>query len=481
MIDSIWSKKVPPRYPPLAGDIQAEAAVIGGGMAGVLTARLLQEAGVDTVLLEAERIGGGQTSGTTAKVTAQHGDKYRQLLASLGAEAAGQYAAAQRQAVEDYEALIRRAGIRCGWERRSSWLTAGEEAPLREELEACRTLGLPVKFLPDPQLPFPAAGAVELPEQGQFHPLEFLYGAAQGLRIYEKSRVLQAEENLLHTRQGSVSCRYVVFADHYPFPKTPGYYFLRLHQERSYILALEGAKIPPAMVYHLEPAGKVLSLRPWGEGLLLGGEGHLTGEGREGGRYAALEQRAKELFPGCRVVKRWSAQDCIPLDGLPYIGAFSPARPGWFVATGFGKWGMTGSMVAARMLRERRFLPPAVPPFRLRPDPGGKQPPGGQGPGAAVSHPAQGHCGAPSQGTWRHCGGGGGKAGGLSGRGGGGLSGGGPLPPPGLPAGMESGREKLGLPLPRLPVRLPGETPNRPRPRGAAHPAQRGLDVLLSG
>ncbi len=351
MIDSIWSKKVPPRYPPLAGDIQAEAAVIGGGMAGVLTARLLQEAGVDTVLLEAERIGGGQTSGTTAKVTAQHGDKYRQLLASLGAETAGQYAAAQRQAVEDYEALIRRAGIRCGWERRSSWLTAGEEAPLREELEACRTLGLPVKFLPDPQLPFPAAGAVELPEQGQFHPLEFLYGAAQGLRIYEKSRVLQAEENLLHTRQGSVSCRYVVFADHYPFPKTPGYYFLRLHQERSYILALEGAKIPPAMVYHLEPAGKVLYLRPWGEGLLLGGEGHLTGEGREGGRYAALEQRAKELFPGCRVVKRWSAQDCIPLDGLPYIGAFSPARPGWFVATGFGKWGMTGSMAAARMLR----------------------------------------------------------------------------------------------------------------------------------
>ena len=47
MIDSIWSKNVPPRYPPLAGDIQAEAAVIGGGMAGVLTARLLQEAGQD--------------------------------------------------------------------------------------------------------------------------------------------------------------------------------------------------------------------------------------------------------------------------------------------------------------------------------------------------------------------------------------------------------------------------------------------------
>lgn len=66
MIDSVWTKKVPPRYPPLEGDIHTEAAVIGGGMAGVLTARLLREAGVDTVLLEAGRIGGGQTGGTTA-------------------------------------------------------------------------------------------------------------------------------------------------------------------------------------------------------------------------------------------------------------------------------------------------------------------------------------------------------------------------------------------------------------------------------
>ena len=351
MIDSVWTKKVPPRYPPLEGDIHTEAAVIGGGMAGVLTARLLREAGVDTVLLEAGRIGGGQTGGTTAKVTAQHGDKYRQLLSSLGPEAAGQYAAAQRQAVEDYDALIRRAGIRCQWERCPSWLTAGEEAPLREELEACRALGLPAEYQPAPELPFPAAGAVELPGQGRFHPLEFLYGAAQGLRICEDTRVLRAEENRLRTQRGAVSCRYVVFADHYPFPKVPGYYFLRLHQERSYVLALEGAKAPPAMVYRLEPNGKVLSLRPNGKTLLLGGEGHLTGEDREGGRYAALERRAAELFPGCRVTKRWSAQDCIPLDGVPYIGAFSPARPGWFVATGFGKWGMTNSMAAARIIR----------------------------------------------------------------------------------------------------------------------------------
>jgi len=352
MIDSIWTRGGEPRrYPPLEGDARAEAVVIGGGMAGILIARLLQDAGIGTILLEAGRLGGGQTSGTTAKVTAQHGDKYRKLLAALGPEAAGQYAAAQRQAVEEYEGLIRRESIECGWERCSSWLTAEEEQPLREELDACRKLALPVRFLEQPGLPFPAAGAVELPDQGRFHPLDFLRGAARGLVIHEDTQVLWAAEDAVHTRRGTVSCRYVIFADHYPFPKTPGYYFLRIHQERSYVLALEGAEQPPAMVYHLEQGEKVLSLRPCGKWLLLGGEGHLTGENREGGRYAALEERAKALWPGCRTAARWSAQDGMTLDDVPYIGAFSPVRPGWFVAAGFGKWGMTNAMAAARIIR----------------------------------------------------------------------------------------------------------------------------------
>ena len=129
---SVWTQTAElPRFPALKGDLKTEVLIIGGGAAGLLCAYFLEQEGVDYALVEADRICGGITKNTTAKVTAQHGDKYRQLLASLGAETAGQYAAAQRQAVEDYEALIRRAGIRCGWERRSSWLTAGEEAAIR--------------------------------------------------------------------------------------------------------------------------------------------------------------------------------------------------------------------------------------------------------------------------------------------------------------------------------------------------------------
>ena len=40
------------------------------------------------------------------------------------------------------------------------------------------------------------------------------------------------------------------------------------------------------------------------------------------------------------------------LDGMPYIGPYSPATPNLFVATGFNKWGMSTSMLAAIILTD---------------------------------------------------------------------------------------------------------------------------------
>ena len=165
------------------------------------------------------------------------------------------------------------------------------------------------------------------------------------------ARVLEAEGDRLHTAGGTVRAERIIFACHFPFVNAPGYYFLRMHQERSYVLALSGAPRVPGMYYSVDPGG--LSLRP-AEGLLLvGGGGHRTGENRQGGIYEALARSAGLLFPGSRETARWSAQDCMTLDGVPYIGPFSSAAPGWYVATGFGKWGMTSSMVSALLLRDQ--------------------------------------------------------------------------------------------------------------------------------
>ena len=60
----------------------------------------------------------------------------------------------------------------------------------------------------------------------------------------------------------------------------------------------------------------------------------------------------KEKFPKAKEVKRWATQDCMSLDGIPYIGQYAKSTPSFYVATGYNKWGMTSSMTAAMLLSE---------------------------------------------------------------------------------------------------------------------------------
>ena len=61
---------------------------------------------------------------------------------------------------------------------------------------------------------------------------------------------------------------------------------------------------------------------------------------------------AKTHYPDARITHRWAAQDCMSLDGVPYIGRYSAMTPNLYVASGFNKWGMTTSMVAAQLLTD---------------------------------------------------------------------------------------------------------------------------------
>lgn len=349
-MQSLWSQTTAlPARETLKGDISTDALVIGAGMAGVLIADRLRQHGVQTVVLEADRVGGGQTRNTTAKITSQHGMCYDALIRSLGHERARQYAQANQEAIEEYARIISERKINCGFRRAPAYLYAQtSDAPLRCEAQAAAGLGLPAQFVPQAELPFPTAGAVLFTDQACFHPLGFLKALSEGLDIYENTPVVCVEGKTARTPHGSVCAEHIVFATHYPFVNVPGWYFMRMHQERSYVLALESDFKPEGLYYGTDPDG--LSLRE-AEGLLLvGGENHRTGENSTGGRYRALEQRARALLRDCPVAARWSAQDCITLDGVPYIGQFAASTPHWYVATGFGKWGMSASMAAAMLI-----------------------------------------------------------------------------------------------------------------------------------
>ena len=210
-MESIWEKNAEKKeFVSMPGDLKTHTVIIGGGMAGVLTAYYLERAGVPVVVLEADRIGSGQSRKTTAKITSQHNLIYDKLLRVFGKEKAIHYASASEKAIDDYEQLIEREKIDCDFERCSSFLfSKKEEASLKAERKAAEQLGLPVRYKSRTELPFPVAGAVEFQNQAKFHPLHFLYHLAESLNIYEKTRVLKVEGNRVVPVCPHMGCRLI--------------------------------------------------------------------------------------------------------------------------------------------------------------------------------------------------------------------------------------------------------------------------------
>lgn len=356
-MESIWSKQVQiQEREELTQELHVPVAVIGGGMAGIVTAYLLKKKGVECVVLEAAGVGSGQTKGTTAKITLQHGAIYQRLIKKFGVEQAGMYARANQLAIEAYAELVEELRVDCEFREASAYLYTMEQSELlHEEMRAAKLLHISAELTKDTELPFQPEEALRMDGQACFHPLSFLNRIAGEVTVYEHSKVITVEEvsggTKLQCPKGSVTAKKVVFATHYPFLNVPGFYFMRMHQERSYVLALENVAAMQGMYYGVDEGG--LSFRSAGNVLLLGGGSHRTGDNKEGGQYQKLRRAADLYYPGAKETAAWSAQDCMTLDGVPYIGTFAEAKPDWYVGTGFEKWGMTSSMITAMLLSDK--------------------------------------------------------------------------------------------------------------------------------
>ncbi len=337
-----------PRFEALKEDIKTDVLVIGGGITGILTATLLREAGVQAVLCEAERLCSGQTGNTTAKITAMHGFIYGDILGRYGRERTRAFYEANAAALSEYRRMAE--GIDCDFETRDMYFYAEQgHRQLGAELAALGAAGAPVRFVREPDLPFSVSGALCLPDQAQFHPLRFLAALAGKLCVYEKTPVRELFEGGARTADGKViRAGKTVVATHFPFLRFRGGFSLKMYQSRSYVLALQGASLPDGM--YADGAGRGVSLRTHGEYLLFGGASHRTGV--KGGGYEELAALAAAYYPNSRVAYRFAAQDCMTLDDIPYVGQYTKGVDDLYVATGYGKWGMTSAMVAAMLLRD---------------------------------------------------------------------------------------------------------------------------------
>lgn len=332
-----------------------DVIVIGGGMAGMLTAYKLTRVGLKVVVLEADVVGNGISKNTTAKITSQHGLFYEKLLRMQGLERAKQYVKANENAIDEYESIIKEENIDCDFLRLNNYVyTLDHIEKMEKEKAAADKLGLSSILTAKVGLPFPVKTALCRENQAQFHPLKFLERLKQKVMVLEGTAVVAIhEDGKVETKRGTFHAEKIVITTHYPIINAPGYYFLKLSQERSYLLSLVDDDNPASLQVdgmYIDENKNGLTFRNYRDYLLLGGGNHRTGDKQIENYYGNLLRVAGEYYPTAAVVSIWSNQDCMTPDGIPYIGLYSKKYSNLYVATGFNMWGMSSSMVAADVI-----------------------------------------------------------------------------------------------------------------------------------
>ena len=347
-MESIWIKTAEsPHFSTLEKDIKTDVLIIGGGIAGILCAYELNQAGVDYVLVEADKICSGISKNTTAKITAQHGFIYQDIIKKYGQQKAKMYLESNLSALKEYRKICQ--SIDCDFEEKPSFVfSINDENKIEEELMALDKIGYSAQFVSSLPMPFAVAGSVKFNQQAQFNPLKFIYAISKQLNIFENTKVLEILSDKVTTEKGNIIAENIIVATHFPIFNKHGMYFLKMFQHRSYVLALKNAQNVDGMYVDADKNG--LSFRNYDKLLLLGGGSHRTGE--SGGNWQELAEFAKRHYSNAEIVGRWATQDCMTLDAMPYIGHYSKNTPNLFVTTGFNKWGMTSSMIGAKILAD---------------------------------------------------------------------------------------------------------------------------------
>ncbi len=364
--ESLWLDRARPTdpHPELDEDLTVDVAVVGGGIAGITTALLLQRDGANVVVLERGLVGAGATGFTTAKTSVLQETMFSQVRRYRGEDGVEAYAKANALALDTMDALVREHGIECDWERLPAYTYAGDESQVssvEQELEAGQAGGVPLVRTTETPLPFAVSLAVRLDDQAQMQPVDYVRGLAELLRgrVYEGTAVTGVSARspfAVRTDGGAtVTAEHVVVATNYPLLDR-GIFFARLEATRSYLVAARVAgDVPEGMLITAgQPTRSVRPYRRDGETwLLVGGEGHQTGASdAQPERYESLVAFAREHWDVIDVPYRWSTQDGMPVDHVPYIGRYAPGAEHLWVAAGFQKWGMTNGTVAAMVLSD---------------------------------------------------------------------------------------------------------------------------------
>jgi glycine/D-amino acid oxidase-like deaminating enzyme/nitrite reductase/ring-hydroxylating ferredoxin subunit len=371
--ESLWisgTKKT--NYQTLEKDEKADVCVIGGGIVGAITAYLLTKKGLNVIVLEKDKLCMGVTANSTAKLTSQHGLFYKYLYDEYGADFAKLYLESNENGIKLAEEIIQNENIDCDFEKKDSYVfatTITELEKVKKELNTLNKLGFDAEYVEKIEIPADnVLGAIKFKNQAQFNARKYTLQLFEktsnlGAKIYENSKVEKIEkmgENYsISVGKNEVTAKYVVIATHYPIKNFPGVYFSKIYQDKTYVIAVDIGEnkktIDGMFIQSCEP---VISFRTAKynekELLIVAGSGHKTGQpnSKIEDNFINLENYIKKYYPNSKIMFKWSTEDCITLDKIPYIGKFSNLLSNMYVATGFKKWGMSTSHVAGKIITD---------------------------------------------------------------------------------------------------------------------------------
>lgn len=356
----------------LEDDITAEVCVIGAGITGLSTAYYLAKNGIDVVVIEKDTIASKTTGHTTGKVSIQHGVFYTYLVENYGTSYAKKYALVNNEALKNIKNIIENEEIECDYETRDSIIFSEEPqkfSVLQEEARISKDLGIDSEFITKIELPIIIQGGVKFKDQAQFNPIKYVNGICKALvnknvSIYENTKVIDYKNRGNKIRviadngenKVSILADNVVVATRYPIFDFPGMYFLKNYQELEYAICAEVNENIENMPMYLTADNPAVSfrtaIRENKRYLLAIGNGAKTGEKIGKDEYSILEDKIRKCFGDYVIKNKWTAEDVISLDKIPYIGRYSKMASNMYVATGFKKWGMTFSNVAANIISD---------------------------------------------------------------------------------------------------------------------------------
>lgn len=368
-MESLWLETEKTRkFESLNKNIETDVCIIGAGIFGLTSAYYLRKKGFKTVIVDRNEIAHGVSGHTTAKITSQHGLIYKYLIDSLGTNQAKQYLEANEEAIKNIEKIVKDENIECDFEKQNSYVYTTNEKEvmdIKNEILALNSLGFESEFTTQTSLPFEIKGAIQFLNQAQFNPIKYANGLSQKItekkgEIYTNTTIYSIErENeyyLINAEKNTIKAKYVILATHYPFIDRAGYYFLKMYQSTSYVIAVDTHEKNFEGMY-INPKSPIYSYRTakFNEKnlLLVSGSDYKTGTKIDlKDSYENLENEVKKYYPKSEILFRWNTEDCISLDKIPYIGEFSNFMPNMYVGTGFNKWGMTSSNIAAKIITD---------------------------------------------------------------------------------------------------------------------------------